>query len=82
MPQRLSADKIAKSLPSAEKVDDEAFVQQAFRVILGIEPTAAEVAASLQALHQWRTRPDDQKRSPHELLIWALLNHNDFVTLR
>ncbi len=91
------AEHIAKNLPAhassvdASKVDaskdnlaadDSAFIVRAFRTILGIEPSADELQASSRAMQQWRKVGDVQNRGPHELLVWALLNHNDFVTLR
>lgn len=70
-------------------VEDASFVRQAFRVLLGFEPGAGEMAASLRALAAWRSlpkRPDDAtagvEGEPRAGLVWALLNHNDFVTLR
>ncbi len=76
------AERIVKSLNDSHSVDDAAFAKQAFRVVLGIEPSAAELRVSGQAMEQWRKIGDNQNRGPHELLVWALLNHNDFVTLR
>lgn len=70
-------------------VEDTAFVRQAFRVLLGFEPGAEELTASLRALGAWRSlpkSPDDATAGvagePRAGLVWALLNHNDFVTLR
>lgn len=74
------AERIAKSLP--EPNDDRQYVQQAFRVVLGIEPSQAELEAGAKAMSKWREASDNQNRGAHELLVWALLNHNDFVTLR
>jgi hypothetical protein len=75
--------------------DDEAFVRCAFKFVLGTQADAAEVAASLKALRAWQ---DIEKKSQAEApsnehnataamsaranLVWVLLNHNDFVTLR
>ena len=76
------AESILKSLPAEAATDDNRFATQAFRSILGIEPSQAECQASAEAMRQWRHVGDLQQRGPHELLVWALLNHNDFVTLR
>lgn len=71
-----------------EAVDDIQFIKHCFRVLLAIEASEAEVQASLRALEQWRelaaTQADTAMtaRTPRGQLVWALLNHNDFVTLR
>jgi hypothetical protein len=33
-------------------------------------------------LESWRQQPEQTERSPRANLVWVLLNHNDFVTLR
>ncbi|MBX9791849.1 MAG: PSD1 and planctomycete cytochrome C domain-containing protein [Pirellulales bacterium] len=80
---------IANRLASSENpaLDDATFARRAFLVLLGIEASDAEVAACLQALEAWRGLPTDGDSSaanstPRARLIWALINHNDFVTLR
>ena len=61
--------------------DDELkFIRAAFRVLLGITPSEAEVAACRQALESWRKLPS--QHSPQSSFIWTLINHDDFVTLR
>ncbi|MCA9026776.1 MAG: DUF1553 domain-containing protein [Planctomycetaceae bacterium] len=62
--------------------DDAAFVRNAFSVLLGIEPKDEEMEASMAALAEWRALPDATSESPRANLVWALMNHNDFVTLR
>ncbi len=66
---------------------DEAFVTAAFEIILADTPTAAETRACLGALAEWRTVLAGQKHADpaakaRENLVGALLNHNDFVTVR
>lgn len=56
------------------KLDGKAFIDQSFLAILGRQPTAAERQASLEGFAALK-----QNRS---LFLQALLNHNDFVTLR
>ncbi|WP_395752724.1 DUF1553 domain-containing protein [Prosthecobacter sp.] len=68
---RESADALAAKL---SKLDEKAFVEQAFMAVLGRPATAAEREVSLGGLAQLK-----QNRS---LFVQALLNHNDFVTLR
>jgi mono/diheme cytochrome c family protein len=74
-----AARKIAERL-SADNADDVAFVRGAFRNILGISASEREMTVSLRALDAWRKLPDGAVARSH--LIWALINHNDFVTLR
>jgi hypothetical protein len=61
---------------------DEAFARAAFDLLLGSSAEATEVAACVESLTAWRAiegvTPDQARAN----LIWALLNHNDFVTLR
>jgi hypothetical protein len=74
-----AAQRIAERL-SAEKIDDVEFVRRAFLYVLGIRPNEKEIAASVRALQAWHKLPDGGSARAH--LAWALLNHNDFVTLR
>lgn len=64
---------------------DERFVRRAFTVLLGYEPAEAEIALSLRAIGAWRelkASDGGMAVDARANLIWALLNHNDFVTLR
>jgi hypothetical protein len=67
---------------------DGAFVREAFRTLLGFEPGAAEIEASHGAMAAWKgasqggTSPEDAARRAREGLVWALLNHGDFITVR
>lgn len=69
-------------------LDDVQFIQRCFRVLLAIEASEAEIQASLRALTEWQELADSHAdtttpaRTPRGQLVWALLNHNDFVTLR
>jgi hypothetical protein len=68
---------------------DAVFIERAFLTVLGRRPDAGEAADCARALADW-SRLDaaaapaagaaDQPARCH--LVWALLNHNDFVTLR
>ena len=64
---------------------DEIFVQAAFELLLGCDPTPEESAECLTALAEWRklagNRADARTRSRAHL-VHALINHNDFVTIR
>lgn len=80
-----------------ESVSDTEFVRGGFECILGQSPTEAQMAASLKALLAWREEKtadrgqadtgviadmEQRQRDSRSHLMWALLNHNDFVTLR
>jgi hypothetical protein len=74
------ADRLSRGRNGAEPLEETAFIQRAFAVLLGINPGAAELAASKRALAAWRAQGPAEAARGH--FIWSLLNHNDFVTLR
>ena len=66
--------------------DDATFLERVFLAVLGRAPAAAERVTCGEALDAWRQlgrdgvpAADDPARA---LVAWALLNHNDFVTVR
>jgi hypothetical protein len=67
------------------KVSDREFVQAAFKLILAATPTAQEQAECEAALREWglllKERADAQRRARGDL-VHALVNHNDFITVR
>ncbi|MEY2611570.1 MAG: hypothetical protein RL069_382 [Planctomycetota bacterium] len=72
---------------SATSDTEEAFVRGAFLWLLGIRANDEAVGRSNEAMARWRGIADTGLGQGHPqrervLLIWALLNHNDFVTLR
>ncbi len=73
--------------------DDRRFVREAFVALLGFEPGAREMEASLQAMAAWRNpstssgakanaNADAASQRAREGLAWSLINHTDFVTIR
>jgi hypothetical protein len=64
---------------------DAEFIRAAFEHLLACSPTAEELAECQAALDEWRAvagaRPDAQRRARGHL-VHALLNHNDFITVR
>jgi mono/diheme cytochrome c family protein len=68
-------------------VTDARFARSAFETVLAGTPTAAEQAECERALAAWadllrrRQVPDPVRRARGDL-IQALLNHNDFITIR
>ena len=79
-----AAEKIARRV---EGGSDAAFVRAAFEALLGSTPTAEEQSECEKALKELRdlaaqeSRPDAAGHA-RETLVHALLNHNDFVTIR
>jgi len=65
--------------------DDTKFVTAAFEVVLGTSPTKDELATCLEALTELRTALEDVKDAGKRArlqVVQALINHNDFVTVR
>jgi hypothetical protein len=66
-------------------VSDREYVRAAFELLLAAEPTPEELSACKSALHQWQAllkgRSDAQRRARRNL-VHALVNHNDFITVR
>ena len=65
------ADVIASRMKAS---DDEAFLRQSFLIVLNRAPNAAELAVSREGFAALKNN--------RSLFLQALLNHNDFVTLR
>jgi len=81
---RDSAEAIARRL-SADDVREERFVRDAFGLVLGMVPGEEEVRASVEALGEWGRQFSGEaggKIRARSQLIWTLLNHHDFVTVR
>ena len=80
--ERLSAP-VAGSQPSVADVE---FIQRAFSTVLGVRASEEEVRASVTAMDAWRKLPNESVEGPvdraRQHLVWALFNHNDFVTVR
>jgi hypothetical protein len=82
-----AAEKIAARLDTPELAADAAYVRAAFELVLGCTPTTQEQAACTQALTELvalatrEKRPNPAQRA-RATLVHALLNHNDFVTVR
>ncbi len=73
-----AAQKIAAHLPSD---GDDAFITSAFQLILGYLPDGNEQKVSSEALAAWRSLAPDPNQARARFVL-ALLNHNDFVTIR
>lgn len=82
------AQKIAARLLATDPaMTDARFIREAFVTILSVEPTEAEQSAAANALVQLvalmkSTNRNDPTGQARISLVQALLNHNDFVTVR
>ena len=81
-------EKIARRLIAAQPTaTDTEFIHAAFLTVLGVEPSADETSLAVSGLSQLteaarqNARPDPSTHARTQL-IHALLNHNDFVTIR
>jgi hypothetical protein len=67
-------------------IDDERFISRAFVALLASDVTAEELAACRKALAAWRElhsgNEAEQAVESRVHLIEALINHNDFITVR
>ncbi|WP_298868318.1 DUF1553 domain-containing protein, partial [uncultured Gimesia sp.] len=69
------------------QLNDQEFIQRAYEKILCVKPTPQESALCLQALAKTQTVLKTKKNQQpiwrsRENLVHALLNHNDFITIR
>ncbi len=77
------AERISKNISeNGAKVEDTAFIRTSFLLLLGSSPNDAALSASQEALNEWRKLPRITAADVRSYLVWSLLNHNDFVTLR
>lgn len=78
---REAADALARRLEAV--TDDRLFITAAFNTILGRAASPAEQAASLESLTTLRsTRETPDPLRTRALFLQALMNHNDYITLR
>ena len=80
-----AAEKIAKKIAMDCTVGENheiTFIRRAFRVVIGIDPNKSEIDASVDAIASWRKMDGNSIESAQTNFVWALINHNDFVTLR
>ncbi len=75
------AQKITEDLGKSGEVEQE-WVTRAFQLILGSSPTESELKVTGEALQRWQAIENHSPQKARQLLVWTLLNHNDFVTLR
>lgn len=81
---RLLSDRIVEQSPAPAN-DDTAFVRNSFELLLARQPTDVELAECQATLTQLAVALKDQSDADvrgRAALVHALLNHNDFVTIR
>ena len=77
-----AAPRIATAIMRGESLSDEDFAKRAFRRLLGFAPNPEEITRCQEALTAWRSSSETTTEDARGHLVWALINHNDFVTLR
>jgi len=83
-----AAAKVAERLvTTSESASDDAFIRSTFTTLLATAPTPAEHALCAESLAQFLTVAKERKSAQPEAkaraaLVHALLNHNDFITIR
>ncbi len=82
-----AAEKITARLDTPANATDGDFLRAAFEAILGQSPTAEERIECALALRELQALASKEKRATpgrhaRTTLVHALLNHNDFVTIR
>ncbi len=81
---RLLSDGIAEQMPEGSS-EDAVFVRETFELLLARKPTMAEATAcraTLEHLREALKGKADATTRAKTALVHALLNHNDFVTIR
>ena len=80
-----AASKINEKLSPDKTMKDPEFIDRSFRLILGRPPTIKELEVCLESLGRLKelthARKDSLQRSRTNLIL-ALINSNDFVTIR
>ncbi|WP_437204001.1 DUF1553 domain-containing protein [Planctomicrobium sp. SH664] len=67
---------------SGQTSNDADFLELAFITLLGMHPTEEELRVCLEAMERWKSIEGGSAEQARSNLVWALMNHNDFVTLR
>jgi hypothetical protein len=84
--QRIAERLAQPASPEAPPPDDREFIRRAFLTVLGVRVGVEEMEACLRTLAVLRTLPAEASEvsvdRSRAYLVWALFNHNDFVTLR
>ncbi|MFO0975085.1 MAG: PSD1 and planctomycete cytochrome C domain-containing protein [Planctomycetaceae bacterium] len=73
------ADRVAEEVKGQ---GDEAFVRECFRRILGTDASPEELTLCLENMTELRAVSGSDDTKIHHAIVLALLNHNDFITVR
>ena len=78
--------KIAARVSAMPAIDtDDSFVRAAFQTVLTVDANEQEIAACVAAMQEFRELAAESQgdaAKARTMLIHALINHNDFVTIR
>jgi len=74
--------RVASVEQSNSPPNDDRFIRLAFLTLAGFDASDDEISASRDALRAWREQENTSDSQSRAYFIWALLNHNDFVTVR
>jgi len=75
------ADKISQRLDAKATMPERDFARAAFALVLGYDANDDELSACEQAMERWKALAQTPART-RSSLVHALLNHNDFITIR
>ncbi len=83
----MSAKVTARIDRLAQSQSDDIFVRLAFRTVLGVQPTEAEIQLAIDALASFAEASKQKNRPAHrefarQQIVRALFNHNDYITIR
>ena len=80
------AEVLVSTADGLAAVTDEEFTAKVFATLLGRQPHASELRECSAAIEAWRSLAGDGSalagHTARTQLVWAVINHNDFVTLR
>ena len=85
--ERITTRLMEQSGPQSDPQSDDAFITAAFETVLAARPTSEELLACRETLAELTkvlkdgNQPEAERRA-RKSLVQALLNHNDFVTVR
>lgn len=81
-----SAERIVDRVQSIEdELEHDEFSKRCFQILLARSPTSEEISECLRFFDEWAkldTTNHTSKVSPRVALVHALLNHNDFISIR
>lgn len=82
------ADLVASKMDPNDALDaNDLYVRTAFHMVLASDPSSEEIAAAVRGMNRWielasKTNTTNAQSLARVNLIQALINHNDFITIR